>query len=129
MNIGAVIYNLLYSNTDVRSIVDNKIFPMMSPDGRALEYITYQIISDVRNKNKDRVISGEAIRIQIDCFAKTYARVVEIADAVSDALSYYTGTVNGIAIDIITFEDENDLSEIESKTYRKEQDYIIRIKP
>ena len=129
MKIGEAIYSILQADTTIKEYVDNKIFPMMAPDARALEYITYTIISDVRNKNKDREVTVDAIRIQIDCFAKTYERVVQISDAVSDVLSYYSGTVEGIDIDIITFEDENDLSDIENKTYRKEQDFIIRVKP
>jgi len=93
-----------------------------------LPYITYQVISTSPNKNKDREISLKAIRLQIDIIGNTYSSVTNISDKVVDAISYKTGNYSGYDVDIITFEDENDLSDIENDFYRKEQDYIIRIK-
>lgn len=129
MNIGPAIYSILTSDATIGGYVSTKVYPLAAPQNTAMPYITYQLVSDKPNKNKDRVTSIETLRVQIDVIAKTYENVGQIADAIVNALSFYSGTVAGITIDIITFEDENDLSDVEADVYRKEQDYFLRIKP
>ena len=128
MNIGNAIYSILNADTTIRGIVTDKIFPVDAPDQRAFPYITYQVISTTPHNNKDRAPSITTLRLQIDVFAQTYQGVQTLADAVNNALSFYYGTVSDINIDIIVFEDENDLHDPKSKIYRKEQDYMIRTK-
>lgn len=128
MNIGNAIYNILSNDATITGIVGTSIFPLAAPDGTDLPYITYFKISHNPNKNKSREKTIETLRIQIDNFAVSNTAASALADAVNSALSYYTGTVESINIDIITFEDENDLHEVDSKVYRKEQDYLIRVK-
>jgi len=129
MNIGDAIYTILTTDLTIAGIITDKVFPLDAPDGRALPYITYTIISDIPNKNKDRTKTIETMRVQVDVFAQTYDGVTTLADAVNDALSYYSGTVSDVEIDVIVFQDENDLHDSDGKVYRKEQDYLIRIKP
>jgi hypothetical protein len=126
--IGDIVYNILSNDSNVTGLVGTKIYPLMATQGTELPYITYQVISTSPNKNKDREISLKAIRLQIDIIGNTYSSVTNISDKVVDAISYKTGNYSGYDVDIITFEDENDLSDIENDFYRKEQDYIIRIK-
>lgn len=128
MNIGNAIYSILYADSSVNSIVFDKIFPIDAPDLRAFPYVTYQVISTNPHNNKDRLPSITTLRLQIDCFAQTYQEAQTLADAVNNALSFYYGSVSEIDIDIIVFEDENDLHDPKSKIFRKEQDYMIRIK-
>lgn len=126
--IGQIIYGILSANTNLTNLVDKKIYAASAAEGKTLPYITYQQVSKTPNKTKDRVIDKQSARVQIDVFAKTYDEATNIADKVSDALSYYSGTVNTYNVEIIVFEDENDLTpDMAADIFRKEQDYIIKI--
>ena len=127
MTVAEAIYIILSNADNITSIVDDRIYPLNVPDGIGMPYVTYQLISNQKLKNKDRETSWQEIRLQIDCYADHYDQVTNLADAVSDVLSYYSGNVDDVSIDVITFEDENDLSELNPETYRKEQDYKIII--
>ena len=126
--IGDAIYSILYNDATVQSYVSNKIYPLIATQGTVEPFITYQIISIVSRKNKDRDVKLDIVRIQINVFSKDYEELNNITDAVRSALEYFSGTVEGEEIEIIIFEDQNDLFVENSEVYHIEQDYFLRIK-
>lgn len=128
MSVGAVIYNILSTDTSVAALVSTRITPFGAEQSTSKPYVTYQVISKTPNKHKDRTLDLIVYRIQVDCFAATYNDCTTLADAVCNALAYKTGTFASTNVDIIVFEDENDLFSDQPEVYRKEQDYFIRIK-
>jgi len=127
--LGEILYTILSNTTSITNLVDYRIFPLSAPQGKQRPFIVYQQISQNHNKHKDRTRDKYTVRVQIDIIADTFEAATEVADALADTLSYYSGTVGAYEVEIITFEDENDLSDIEDDVYRKEQDYILKIKP
>jgi hypothetical protein len=128
MNAGKVIYKILSVDSAVAALVGTRIQPFGADQTIAKPYITYQQISKVHNKHKDRDLKVQTIRMQVDMFATTYDGVSALADAVCTALSYKSGTYESIVVDIIVFDDENDLFSDQPEVFRKQQDYFLRIK-
>jgi hypothetical protein len=95
--------------------------------------LVYSIDTDgrhVRFAGSDTLVKG---RLQIDCYARTYAQVKTLADAVRDALIDYSGTmtaatspVTSVTVKRIFLEDgENELMDEEPGLYRVMQRYVI----
>ncbi len=127
--IGPVIYSILSNAQAVATICSNRIYPRTAAQSAALPYVVYNQISRVPNANKDRSKQVETYRMQVDCYAATYDQATALADAVNDALSFYSGTVGTTKVDIIVFENENDVYDQETDVQRKSQDFMIRINP
>lgn len=127
--IGPVIYSILSSAQAVAAICGNRIYPRTADQAAALPYVVYNQVSRVPNANKDRSRQVETYRVQVDCYAATYDQATALANATITALIYKTGTVGSTKVDIIIFENENDVYDQETDIYRKSQDFMIRIKP
>lgn len=129
MSAGKAIYDILSTDSTVSGLVAARVFPFGAEQNQVKPYVVYSQISATPEKTKDRshqIITG---RYQVDIFGNTYDEASTIADAVNDALSFKSGTFGGVVVDVITFEDENDFFSDQSDVYRKEQDYLIRIRP
>jgi hypothetical protein len=127
---GKVIFGLLSATSDVTDIVGTspvKVFPIVAPQGIKPPYVTYfKVSSDPQNSKDGQPV--DHIRMQIDCYALTYPQLEDLHAAVDAALNLYSGTINGVLVDEIRFETENDTVEEEEDFYRLSADYLLRIK-
>jgi hypothetical protein len=126
--IGKALYTILSTNNSVKTLVVDRIYPVVAAQDAALPYIVYNQISETPNANKERQKQIRTYRMQIDCYADTYDSATTLALAVQLALSFYTGTVGTTKIDIIVFENENDAYDTDTEIHRKSHDYQIRVK-
>jgi len=96
------VYSILYNDTDVSDIVDNKIFPNIVPDKDAIaENIDYPLIVTRRAEltteySKD--CGTDQALVEVMCYSVSYTEVVDLADKVRKSLEYFTGTVDDILI-------------------------------
>ncbi len=127
--IGTIIYHILSNAQAVSDIAGNRIYPVVAAQDSTLPYVVYNQISRVPNANKERIRQVETYRIQIDMYAANYDQLSDLADAVVNTLSFYSGNVSDTEVDVILFEDENDGFEPDNEVFRKTHDYNIRIKP
>lgn len=93
----------------VTNIIGTSIYPLvLSPDA-VLPALVYQQIAGPR----DHVTAGPSglasPRFQITCWAATYGKADELADAVRQTLDGYSGTVDGVVIRVIHLLDESDM--------------------
>ena len=95
----------------------NRIFPMTAPDSVVRPYIVFQRITT----NDENVMGGSTslynTRMQIDCYADTYAGVIALAAQV-DAL-FIAWTIQNVSLG------QQDLYESDVKLYRIQADYSI----
>lgn len=127
---GKVIYGLLSAASNVTDIVGSspvKVFPNTAPQGITPPYITYLKVSNAPQNSKDGQ-PVDHIRMQVDIFALTYPQLEDLAGKVDAALNLYSGTVNGVLVDEIRFETENDTVDEDEDMYRLSVDYLLRIK-
>jgi len=86
MTIETDFYSTLSGDGGVSALVGTKIHPHIVPEGTALPYITYSmVVGTPFNKLAGRT-GLEKKRIQVNCWASTYAAAKALAEAVKTAL-------------------------------------------
>ena len=112
MPIAAALCTILNDAPAVTNIIGTGIYPSILPADAELPALVYQKISGPR----DHVTAGPSglasPRFQITCWAKTYKKVVELAEAVRQTLDGYAGTVDSIIIQAIHLMDESDMPDV-----------------
>jgi hypothetical protein len=119
------IYHLLSTNSDVTTIVDDRIYPDLSPQGVSGDYIVFQQVDTIPSNQKQRVSALDSERWQIDGYCKQELNRDKLGIAIRKALDYKTGTINGVPVDQIRFSNGN--SNFGGSKFRTSQDYNIRV--
>ena len=121
---------ILNNTAGVTAIIGTKSHAGRAPQETAAPYVVFDIVSVEPTDSKTRPSSVDAVRVQIDCYATTYAGVEALNDAVRSALDAYTigATVNGVKVDGIKYITENATIDEETDIFRRSSDYQIRIK-
>ena len=130
MSAEIAIYAVLAADSGVTDLVGTRIYPVRALRGASLPYITYQRISTVRRHPLDRPTDLADARVQVDCWAGSYAEAKTLAAAVRSALAGYRGTAGGVTVQWMGLEGEADDVEIEGGVesltcYRVRQDWDI----
>lgn len=82
----------LVNDPGVAGLVGSRITPLLRPEGSALPAISYFRVSTVRKYNVNGDANLSFNRFQIDCWADTYAKSLELGNAVVTCLSGFYGT-------------------------------------
>jgi len=125
------LYNYLASITDITDIVDDKIYHHHLPQEAVFPVLTFQMISSRHDHDIQGAAGACTARYQVDCWSRSLAECVELAEAVRQALQGYKGTMEDDHIFFITLDDQNNLDEApkdgsDQWLYRREQDYLIK---
>jgi len=84
---------LLLRDSSVRSLVSNRIYPMVLPQQGTLPAITYQMISHGRTRlARGRGTCPYAV-VQLSCWGRQYSVAAQVANTVDLALDGYIGNV------------------------------------
>ena len=116
--IEAYIYNCLSSDSEISSLVEDRIYPLTAPDGAVAPYITYQNIIDAALTSVQGDNYAQKTRFQIDIFDKKYLKVLEITGAVKNALF-------GLEDTVYDFSSRDIPIEPDTKLYRRLIDFRI----
>lgn len=81
------IFTILTGYSGVSAIVDTRVFPLVLPQKAALPAISYLRVDGVQDANLSGNSGMEAVRVQVDCWAQTYAQAKTLAGAVADAMA------------------------------------------
>ena len=106
----ALIVRLL-ADSGVAALVSNRVFPGSRPQAAALPAVVLQRISGAPGYADDGEIGLDHTRIQVDCWAETYAGAKLLARAVTACLSGFEGTVGATVFQFIELDAERDLRE------------------
>jgi len=119
----------LIADASVGAVVDNRIYPMMIPQGATLPCITFQRISTPRIVTHDSSgATGDLIspRFQFDAWGVTQKSVKEISDVIRKVLHGKTGALaGGVSIRAALADAEEPEFDPDSELYRSRSDYII----
>jgi len=126
--IGKAVKKILDDDAGVGAICANRIYPQFAPQGSAMPFITYDIISNVPLNSKGDTSAIDSFRVQVNCIGVSMDAVAGLAAAVRTALDGYSGTptATGVTLRGIMFEVEADLLE-EEDTYGRAVDYICYV--
>lgn len=84
------------------TLADGRVYPQSFPQGATFPCITYARIGTVREQAMDRTVGSRATRFQVDCWARSYAAMRQLATQVIAAvLAFFGGAVPvyGLGID------------------------------
>lgn len=103
-----IIYSILYSDTALRAIVKDRIYPNVATQGAKSynEYIVYHIANS--RTERSFVNSTLSYKIGIGAYATSYSKVNDIIELVKTKLDRYRGTVNDMFVNSIYYEEEGD---------------------
>lgn len=94
LSVGAVIRDLLIKDEAVRGFTE-KVFPVAT-DSANLPYILYRRADFQHNPVKAGGPGADTVVIEVVCYADSYAKSIEMAEAVRAALDYKQGEKDGL---------------------------------
>ena len=137
MNVGKAIFDILTNNAAVLAIIsdlgpDPRIFPSRFdfPKNVKTPYITYQVVSDEPNNTKNGPSTYDYVTVQINLYSTSYSNLITLSGKVRSALDYVSGTFQGVEVDKIFFQNQNELfddSAGQQGFYGIAQDYRFNI--
>ena len=102
---------LLDANSDVSAAVSNRIYPITAPQGAALPFIVYDVISTNTIHSKD-ALEHTMARIEVVAYSNSYSEAVTIGRYMQDALNRQSYNSGGIVIDAL-FTSDLEIEQIE----------------
>ena len=105
------IVTLLEASAAVTALVGDRITPEWRKQGDPLPALTVAEVSAVRSDELLAAFSLTASRIQVDCWAGSYAQAKALSRAVRDTLDQQSGIIAGVQVERISLSDFRDLGE------------------
>ena len=128
MTEGKAIYSILTSDSDVSAIVGTRVYPQIAAQGAAFPFVVYVLQDTSPSDTKSGVSTLDEVRYDIVVASETYAEASDLTNKIRTALDRYTGTVAGVVIDSIQFQDIDADNDPGTETYLTSSEYIIRVK-
>lgn len=125
------LYAILSGHAGLSSLVDNRIYPIVLPQGPLLPAVTYQRVSGEREETHDGPSGLARPRFQVSCWAQilpgvnAFDQARAVAEQVRLALDGYQGTAGGVQIEVIQLENEVDLFEPETQIFHSAIDFTV----
>lgn len=95
------------------------VYPLAMPVGATLPGMCYQFISEIPMRHHGGADMVRR-RLQVSCWAKTYAAAVTLGDSVRAALD-----LNQTNIELITAENISDFKDPEAELYRRIVEFFV----
>lgn len=131
MKVGLAIHSIVTGNSAVNSAVGGRVYPELAPEGVAMPYLVYSVVSNSPSDAKDGTPIDEA-QVELFSVASTYSAANDLADKVRAAMDRTSTTVSVAEGDVVvqSCHYTNEVTEVSAdrKTYVSIQDYTIRIK-
>lgn len=88
LSVGEAVFGLLTSDPYVMGMA-TKVFPVMTTEAK-LPYVAYRRAGLAHSPTKAALPGSETAKVEVHCYAATYAESVELAEIVRDALEGYS---------------------------------------
>ena len=112
LSAGEAVFELLTTNEEVMKRV-TKVLPVMSTEA-ALPYIAYRRAGLSQTPTKAKPQGADTVKLELNCYAVTYAESVELAEAVRGALEGWQWKADdgsGLTVRSITLTDASEVWE------------------
>ena len=109
LSAGEAVFELLTTNEDVMARV-TKVFPVMTTEA-TLPYIAYRRAGLAQTPTKAKPQGADTVKLELNCYAATYAESVELAEAARNALEGWKWTADdgsGLTARSITLADASE---------------------
>lgn len=122
-------YAHLCANVALAALVGTRIYPEILPQDVVYPCMRYARVGTIRGLMLDGVNTLTEVRMQIDIWARSYAEIRAIGNALRAALDGVTGNLGGVSIQFSRYEADIDLSELEGdqRERRRSFDFIFTL--
>lgn len=119
MNIEEALFSHMANDATIAGLTDGRIHPLVMPQGGSFPTLVYTIVNDKEHTSINRRTPyAREVRIQVDCYSKSYSESITLKDAVRESLrtfAYKTHSLNSRA-----------LAEDETRLYRQLIEFYIQ---
>ena len=125
------IYSRLVNYAGLLALVSTRINPGMLNQGDTLPAVTFRKISAPRIHQMGSDPGIVTARYEVNCWADAednadgFGSMAAVGVQVVAALSRYSGTIGGVVVDQIFLDDEEDIYEPSTMTWRRILDFIV----
>ncbi len=125
---------LILSSGTVATLAGSRVFPSRMPQGETAPSVVYNRISELDSYHYKGPSGLVSIRFQIDCWAQTADEASELALAVKEQISGFSGTVmyglasppsDSIIVQGVFMADARDTYDDQAKLYGVGRDYFF----
>ena len=109
MSLETGLYAFLAAQAALKALVASRIYPEAAPAAAKKPYLVYQRITTDRDRTMDGPNGLATPRMQVTCWAATYAGAIALAGAVADAIDGHSGDLGGQAVQAVSVMDEGDM--------------------
>ena len=127
MIVGKAIFDLLFSNTDLRAIVNNGIFPEVAQQDAELPYVVYNISNNEPSDTKREPSKMDTAQVEVNLYSTSYTECIDMATHVRAALDRVTGTYSGVNVQSIQYLSEIIDFDEAQRAYNITSDYDVRV--
>jgi len=114
--IGKLIHTILTGDTDVVTLVGNKIFPLVMSLETSRPSIVYVVESVTPEYTKDGWC-GDACVFRVTSYADSYSQAIEVAQAARIALELVSGIHSDIDVDNIYMRGREEFYQFDADVY------------
>lgn len=128
MTVEGALYTMITGNTSLATLIDNRVYPLVVPDGCTYPAVAYQQISIVHTKNHSGPDDVLQVRMQLTIHAEGYDTARTVLKALRDRLDGYVGIVSDVDVKEIEVQNMYDGYDYDSGLAVIRMDLIIRYK-
>jgi hypothetical protein len=99
-------------------------YPLTRPENAVYPCVTYQIISDPRTYTHDGDTGAIVARIQVTVWAKTYAALTQVSEALIGGLSGYRGLMGTVDVNGVFIPNAVDGYQPDTRLYNRNIDVL-----
>lgn len=129
-------FDLVRADPSVSALIGSRVYPNAAPqdipDDQLGPHVIYFKVSSVPERHLGGPSAPTQTRLQVDCYARSYATAQDIAHALREATDGYSGTVEGndgsLELRSVRLEDMRDIYEFtteETGWHRVSCDFLI----
>lgn len=120
------LFSFLSSDTAVGAFIDDRVFGQVRPQTAKLPAIVYTRVSPTqRSQTMCKTDSKVRASFHLECQDKTYLGSKQLAKAVRQTLTDFTGDMNGTRVSSVALDDEFDVVDPDPGVYGVSQIYFI----
>lgn len=127
MKLYKALYNILTNDTDVTDQVNNRIYPIQADRDAHEPYIVHKVVSSEPEYVKDEPSKVDTLDVEMSIYAKDVTTLEDTWNAVRTALEKFTGTKEGIDINQITLDEEEDEWDEDLELYKATFVWNVRV--
>jgi Protein of unknown function (DUF3168) len=101
MSLAIAVYPALSSFSGLTALVGARVYPVIAQSQVSYPYVVYSSVFSTPQNSLGGWSGGDNLRLQVDCWAKTYAAADAVADQVRAAMAQANAAYRAVCIGVL----------------------------